>query len=96
MKKVRKKGISLIVLVITIIVIVILAVAVILSIANNNPIENAKKASFLNDMTTLKEELNLYTQKKLADSQGKYDVSSLSADAYSLTENAENQERKKH
>ena len=39
-----KKGISLIVLVITIIVIIILAVAVILTIANNNPIGNAKKA----------------------------------------------------
>ena len=45
-----KKGISLIVLVITIIVIVILAVAVILTLANNNPIENANKASFQNDL----------------------------------------------
>ena len=42
-------GISLIVLVITIIVIVILAVAVILTIANNKPIENAKKAAFQDD-----------------------------------------------
>ena len=92
----RKKGISLIVLVITIIVIVILAVAVILSIANNNPIENARKAAFLNDMAALKDDLNLYTQKKLADSQGSYDVSLLSADANSLTENGEKQERKNY
>ena len=65
-----KKGISLIVLVITIIVIIILAVAVILSIANNNPIENAKEARFRNDMKVIEEELNLYIAKKYADSLG--------------------------
>ena len=62
-----KKGISLIVLVITIIVIIILAVAVILSIANNNPIENAKEARFKNDIKTIEEDLNMYTLKKYAD-----------------------------
>ena len=55
----KKRGISLIVLVITIIVIIILAVAVILSIANNNPIENAKKARFQSDVRTMQEELNM-------------------------------------
>ena len=65
-----KKGISLIVLVITIIVIIILAVAVILSIANNNPIENAKEARFRNDMKVIEEELNLYISKEYADSLG--------------------------
>ena len=57
MKETKKinNGISLIVLVITIIVIVILAVAVILSIANNNPIENAKQAVDDNNISTLKE-----------------------------------------
>ena len=73
----KKRGISLIVLVITIIVIIILAVAVILSVANNNPIENAKKATFQNDIITLKEELDLYIQKQYADSQGTYNVSDL-------------------
>ena len=73
----KKRGISLIVLVITIIVIIILAVAVILSIANNNPIENAKKAAFQNDIATLKEELDLYIQKQYADSQGTYKASDL-------------------
>ena len=58
MKK-QKSGISLIVLVITIIVIIILAVAVILSIANNNPIENAKEARIKNDLKTIEEELTL-------------------------------------
>ncbi len=59
-----KKGISLIVLVITIIVIVILAVAVILTLANNNPIENANKASFQNDLKAMEEEVNLYETDK--------------------------------
>ena len=63
----EKKGISLIVLVITIIVIIILAVAVILSIANNNPIENAKEARFKSDIKTIEEDLNMYTLKKYAD-----------------------------
>ena len=69
-KSQEKQGISLIVLVITIIVIVILAVTVILSIANNNPIENAKEARFKNDMKTIEEELNMYIAKNYADRQG--------------------------
>ena len=65
-----KKGVSLIVLIITIIVIIILAVAVILSIANNNPIENAKEAKEKNDAKVLEETANLiyqdwYTKKEL-------------------------------
>ena len=60
MKKTNKKsGISLIVLVITIIVIIVLAVAVILTLANNNPIENAKQAVSANDEAALKEEATL-------------------------------------
>ena len=54
-----KQGISLIVLVITIIVIIILAVAVILTLANNNPIENAYRAVKDNNEATLKEEATL-------------------------------------
>ena len=63
-KRKNKKGISLIVLVITIIVIVILAVAVILTLANNNPIENANKAKFQNDLKAMEEEVNLYETDK--------------------------------
>lgn len=59
MKNLRKQGISLIVLVITIIVIVILATAVILSIANNNSIENAKEAKQKHNEASLKEAANL-------------------------------------
>ena len=73
MKKERnnpKQGISLIVLVITIIVIIILAVAVILSIANNNPIENAKEARFKNDVKAMQEELELLKASKYAENNG--------------------------
>ena len=66
----EKRGISLIVLVITIIVIIILAVAVILSIANNNPISNANEAVDANDIATLKEATTIaytdwYTENSL-------------------------------
>ena len=73
MKKERnnpKQGISLIVLVITIIVIIILAVAVILSIANNNPIENAKEARFKNDVKAMQEELELLKASNYASNNG--------------------------
>ena len=66
----EKKGISLIVLVITIIVIIILAVAVILSIANNNPIENAKEARFKNDVKAMQEELELLKESNYAKNNG--------------------------
>ena len=66
----EKKGISLIVLVITIIVIIILAVAVILSIANNNPIENAKEARFKNDVKAMQEELELLKATNYAKNNG--------------------------
>ena len=88
-EKVKKQGISLIVLVITIVIIIILSLSVILTITNNNPIENAKKAAFLNDMDIMKDELTLYTKNKVANSQGDYDVSSLNSDRYSLQENGE-------
>ena len=66
----KKRGISLIVLVITIIVVIILAGAVILSIVNNNPIENAKEAKFKSNLKTIEEELNMYIQSKYANSLG--------------------------
>ena len=90
----RKQGISLIALIITIIVIVVLAVAVILSIANNNPIENARKAAFQNDMSALKEELNLYIQKKALETAGSYNKEKLNADSNTLIEEDEIKENK--
>ena len=55
----NKSGISLIVLVITIIVIVILSVSVILTVAKNNPIENARKAVDEHNKSVMKEEISL-------------------------------------
>ena len=77
LKQSKLKGISLIVLVITIIVIVILAVAVILSIANNNPIEQAKKAKFQNDLKTMQDELNVYIASQVSDPSGNFDIDNL-------------------
>ena len=54
-----KKGISLMVLVITIIIIIILAGVTILSFSRNNPIESAKKAVILQDLDTFRSELSL-------------------------------------
>ena len=88
----EKKGISLIVLVITIIVIIILAVAVILSIANNNPIENSKEARFKNDIKTIEEDLNMYTLKKYADGdiKGIEEVNLLGDDMVSALPSSKN------
>lgn len=85
----RKKGISLIVLVITIIVIIILAGSVILNLSKNNPIESAKKAKFLSDIDTFKSDLVTYILSKSASTQGRYNQSLLSADINSLTENGD-------
>ena len=70
----KKRGISLIVLVITIIVVVILAVAVILSIVNNNPIEQAKKAKFQSNLKTMQEELNMYISTQVTDKLGEFNI----------------------
>lgn len=84
MKVERKKGISLIVLIITIIIIIILASAVILSLANNNPIEAASKATLLSDIQTFAEELNLYNMKKSIESGGAYEPNQLTANQTSI------------
>ena len=55
-----KKGISLIVLVITIIVIIILAGAVILSLVQNNPIGQANQAVRTNDAAEIESALAMY------------------------------------
>ena len=54
-----KKGISLIVLVITIIIVIILAGAVILNLSNNNPVEMATEAKNKSNIMTEQEAINL-------------------------------------
>jgi type II secretory pathway pseudopilin PulG len=94
MRKQNKRGISLIVLVITIIVIIILAAAVILTLTNNNPIENARQAAFLNDLDTFQSELNMYKASEYASNQGDYEVKSLFATGDTMTYGGQNQDGK--
>lgn len=53
--KINKKGISLIVLVITIIVMIILATAIVLSLTSNNIVDNAKEATSASDIANAKQ-----------------------------------------
>ncbi len=85
----KKKGISLIVLIITIIVIIILAGVIILNLTKNNPINSAKKAKFLNDIDTFKSELSLYELGKMADANGDYDPKLLNSGTGGTTENGD-------
>ncbi|MEG1059308.1 MAG: hypothetical protein RSE57_03885, partial [Clostridia bacterium] len=81
MNKAKKKGISLIALVIMIVVIIILAVAVILILNKNNPMKNANKVSFQNDsesfkndLDSFKSDLSLSQSKKIAGSKGEHNI----------------------
>jgi uncharacterized protein YpmB len=65
-----KKGISLIVLVITIIVIIILAGAVILSLSANNPITQATTARNNSNVNEVQSAVTLYLAKLMATGQG--------------------------
>ncbi len=84
-----KKGISLIVLVITIIVIMILAGAVILNLSKNNPIESSKKAKFQSDIDTFKSDLSLYELNQMSKTDGSYDPKLLNSDKSGTSENGE-------
>ncbi|MEG1989732.1 MAG: hypothetical protein RR136_01890, partial [Clostridia bacterium] len=61
---------SLIVLVVTIIVIIILAGAVILSLTNNNPIEEANKARYSSDKTNVQTAISFFIGKLLVLNDG--------------------------
>lgn len=66
----KNKGISLIVLVITIIVVIILAAAVILSLGENNPINDSKIASIVQTKDTMESSVHLYLSKGMTQTQG--------------------------
>ena len=55
----KRKGISLIVLVITILVMIILAGVVVVSLSKNNPIEKAKEAEFKTNVIAYLDDLNM-------------------------------------
>jgi len=80
MKKFKQnRGISLIVLVITIIVIIILAGAIILSLASNNPILQAKEATFKNTLKDYDSELSLWFANEYTATSGSLDLSTVNA-----------------
>ncbi|MDD3303600.1 MAG: hypothetical protein PHP54_01630 [Clostridia bacterium] len=76
-KENAKRGISLITLVITIIVVIVLAAAVILTLNNNNPVENAKEATFRNDVASISEQLNLHALNELAKNDGTFNITGM-------------------
>ena len=73
----KKKGISLITLIITIIVIIILAGAVIYAVNQNNPLSTANEAVFKENLSEYRSELNTYKTNKYLESSGTYDPSTL-------------------
>lgn len=72
-----KKGISLIVLVITIIVIIILAGAVILNVTKNNPMDSAKIAKLVQERESVENAITLYMTAKMAATNGDYTTTEI-------------------
>jgi hypothetical protein len=81
----RKKGISLIVLIITIIVIIILAGAVLINFSKNNPISSANKAKFSSNLDGFNNELLMYNTKQLSNTLGNFDSTKLQANSKGIT-----------
>ena len=80
----QKRGISLIVLIVTIIAIIILAAAVILTISKNNPVSSAKEATFKEDMANIQDELSMYISKKYTDDPLSFEKSSVNLSGDSM------------
>ena len=76
----KRKGISLIVLIITIVVIIILGTAIVVNIAKANVINNANEAVLKSDVANLKSELEIYVTDQFVSNKGKYDRQNLNAD----------------
>lgn len=72
--KTNKKGISLIVLIITVIVLGILAATVIMSISNTNIIEETNKTVFKSDMSNYKELYTMYIADYMMQNDGQAPV----------------------
>ena len=86
----KRKGISLIVLVITILVMLILSGVVIVSLSKNNPIEKAKEANLKTNVQSLIEEVNMY----IANSLEKNDLEKYPVQIKSIEDNMLNIEMK--
>ena len=83
----QKRGISLIVLIITIVIIIILAGQVILSLSKNNPMNAATEAVFKNNLSNYGSELDMWIIKEYGEKMGDLDVSTINATKTSGTYN---------
>lgn len=68
----KKKGISLVVIVITIIVVGFLAGVVIMSVSNDNQIGNARKSTFQSDLKVIQDAVDMYVSSKSFENLGEY------------------------
>lgn len=91
MARIKKRGITLVVLVITLVIILVLSTTIIINMSRNNSISNSKKTVFLSDLQSFQTELDLYILKEQKLNLGKYDPTLLQADSTSVTYNG-NQE----
>ena len=80
-----KKGISLIVLVITIIVIIILAGAVILSLSANNPIAQSTTARNASNLAEVQSSVTLYLSRVMAEYKGAVNTTSGALNGSNIT-----------
>ncbi len=76
----KKKGISLIVLIITIIIIIILAGAVIMNFSSNDVFSSAGDAKVLNNISNIKDEIELYRMTKYIDYNNELDLYPIQKD----------------
>ena len=86
----KRRGISLIVLVITILVMIILAGVVVVSLSKNNPIEKAKEATFKSNVASYLEELSMFHANQV--SKEGYSLKDLNADKLGINYIGENLE----
>ena len=72
-----KKGISLIVLIISIIVIIILVSTIMLTVTKDNSISNAKEATFKQNMLTIQDEYAMYLSNKYKENPTEFKQESI-------------------
>lgn len=73
----KRRGISLIVLIITIIIILILAGALIISLMQSDSISNAREAKFKNDVSEYNNELTLWIANEYSEQKGSLNISEI-------------------
>lgn len=85
--KANKRGISLIVLIITVVVMLIIAGAIILTLNKNNPTESARESKFKTDADALKSDLSLYISAQYTESKGAFLPDTLYATKTAMKQN---------